>query len=271
MLYNLEFVKIGPEFKLAGVGFAGNIFIALNALTYLNDEDRLRVDMSKEECACTEIPNLFNTNNCWEYFFNQIDYSPECINFTSLLQARLHYDTENFDCPELYLSLKEKFYKNFELKKEIKEAIETFYEQHISGKITLGVQVRLTDMKHYHNVYGVERYIEKVKEILTANPSIEQIFVATDDSEVLTVFEKNFDIPVIFHKNMFRATKELLHTEPYDRFDDNRLNHRYLMGVECLYEILTLSKCNFMLKAHKSSISIVACILSENIKKIFTL
>lgn len=63
MLYNLEFIKIGPEFELAGVGFAGNIFITLNAILHLGNDDTLRVDMTKEECACTEKTKLFNTDN----------------------------------------------------------------------------------------------------------------------------------------------------------------------------------------------------------------
>ena len=46
MNYKLEFVKIGPTHEVAGVGFAGNIFIIMSALYHLkNDEDRMYVDM----------------------------------------------------------------------------------------------------------------------------------------------------------------------------------------------------------------------------------
>ena len=72
MKYNLEFVKIGEDFKFAGVGFAGNIFITLNALTYLSEEDSMFVDMETNECVCTEKNvNIFDTKNCWEYYFNR--------------------------------------------------------------------------------------------------------------------------------------------------------------------------------------------------------
>ena len=37
MNYNLKFVKISNEHQFAGVGFAGNIFITLNALSYTTD------------------------------------------------------------------------------------------------------------------------------------------------------------------------------------------------------------------------------------------
>lgn len=47
--------------------------------------------------------------------------------------------------------------------------------------------------------------------------------------------------------------------------------HRYKLGVECLQEIFTLSKCDYLLKAHTSAISIVTVILAENLKKVFKL
>jgi hypothetical protein len=58
MKYKLEFVKISPKNKFAGVGFAGNIFIILNALTYLSLDDSLFVDMETNECACTETDDV---------------------------------------------------------------------------------------------------------------------------------------------------------------------------------------------------------------------
>ena len=48
MKYKLEFVKIGEDFKFAGVGFAGNIFITLNALLHIPDNEKLFVDMEKK-------------------------------------------------------------------------------------------------------------------------------------------------------------------------------------------------------------------------------
>ena len=49
------------------------------------------------------------------------------------------------------------------------------------------------------------------------------------------------------------------------------LNMPRKSGLECLKEIITLSKCDYMLKADVSSISITAIILSEKIKKIYKL
>jgi hypothetical protein len=40
--------------------------------------------------------------------------------------------------------------------------IDDFYNKNIKDKITLGVQVRLTDMKHHHNVASINVYIDKI-------------------------------------------------------------------------------------------------------------
>ena len=272
MLYNLEFIKIGPEFELAGVGFAGNIFITLNAILHLGNDDTLRVDMTKEECACTEKTKLFNTDNCWEYYFNQanLPINQPYNTLNSLLSAKIQYG-DSFTNPKIYSDLKHRFFSNFSLKDNVKQSVDSFYNQNIKGKHTLGVQVRLTDMKYYHKVSDVDVYLRRVDSLLEEDSSIEQIFLATDDSRVIAIFQEHFSVPIVYYTDMFRADDINPHNEPYDRFKSYPNNHRYNMGLECLQEILTLAKCDCMLRAHISSISILACIFSDNLKNIYTL
>ena len=275
MKYKLEFVKISPEHKFAGVGFAGNIFIILNALTYLSPDDRLFVDMETNECACTEVDTLIlNTKNCWEYYFDQTSIATyekfEYLN--SLISANIHYDDKNFFLDSSkFIQLKKTFFNSFKLKENISTEIDNFYSTKIQNKCTLGVQIRLTDMKHYHKVAGTELYIKKINEILHENSNIEQIFVATDDIRVIDELKNSIKIPIVYYEDMYRANDQNLHIHPYDRFTDSRTQHRYLLGVECLKEIFTLSKCDYMLKADVSSISIIASIFAENIKKVYRL
>lgn len=273
MKYNLKFVKISKDHKFAGVGFAGNIFIVLNSLMYITENDELHVDMETNECCCSdETQTLFDTKNCWEFYFNQTSKDSISSEFDSLLDAKIYYNTSDFFMyPEKFIELKNKFWKNFDLKEGIKNEIKLFYENNILGKKTLGVQVRLTDMKHYHNVSPVEKYVNKINEILLLNPEIEQIFLSTDDSEVIDYLKSKIDKKIIYYENMFRATKDDPHLHPYDRFNNERPMHKYLIGVECCQEIFTLAKCDYMLKADVSSISIIASILSENIKKVYKL
>ena len=272
MKYKLTFIKISPEHKFAGVGFAGNIFIILNALTYLTENDTLFVDMETNECVCKEnLFDLFKTNNCWEYYFtqNKIEDNEEYINMNWKMNLNIKYNDNYLDLSK-YIYLKKLFYNSFKINDNITRIINTFYNDNLENKKTLGVQIRLTDMKYHHNVASVDVYIKKIKEILNEN-NVDQIFLATDDSNVINVLLDNIDIPIIYYKNMFRANSINLHNNPYDRYNDNRENHKYILGVECLQEILTLSKCDYLLKADISSISIVSIILSENIIKVYNI
>lgn len=273
MKYKLKFVKISPSHEFAGVGFAGNIFIVLNALEYISIEDKMYIDMETSECACTDNEQtIFPTKNCWEYYFDQTDNTNINVEYNSLLSAKINYeDRDVFVYPENFTKLKEKFWSNFKLKKYLSDEINEYYNNNILGKITLGVQVRLTDMKYHHNVSPVNNYITKVKEILSNNREISQIFLSTDDYNVIDIFKKNIDLPILYYEGMFRADNNNLHINPYDRFHDERQLHRYLIGKECCQEIFTLSKCDYLLMADISSISIIASILSENIKKIYKL
>lgn len=273
MKHKLEFVKISNQHLFAGVGFGGNIFIVLNALTNISNDDLLVVDMETNECVCTQ-PNLkdYNTNNCWEYYFNQskIDINEPFNRTNSLVPGKIGYGNgDTFLYPENFTELKNKFYKSFQLKPYVNDLLNDFYIKNLKDKINLGVQVRLTDMKKHHSVSGLDSYVERINEILKLHPEIEQIFVSTDDNEVISVLKNSLSKKIVYYDDMFRADNSNPHTDPYDRYNSSREHHKYKLALEGILEIFTLSKCDYMLKADVSALSMVATILSENIKKVY--
>ena len=273
MKHKLEFVKITKSHLFAGVGFGGNIFIVLSTLSNLPDEDILIVDMETNECACTQSDlKKFDTKNCWEFYFDQSSIQDGEIfkKTNSLVQGKINY-TSNFLVPNDFENLKKKFYKSFQLKPYIIKILEEFHTNNLSGKITLGVQIRLTDMKNNHSVSGLDSYIRKINEIIETNPQIEQIFISTDDNKVISTLENTFTKKIIYHEGIFRADESNLHLNPYDRFNSSRQHHKYYLGLEVILEIFTLTRCDYMLKADVSSLSMVATILSDKIKKIYEL
>lgn len=277
MKHKLEFIKISPQHEIAGVGFAGNIFITLSALSFVNGEDRLYVDMETNECICTEKTDvlLHDTNNSWEYYFDQVKINDgdEVNHMNSLVRGNLTYnDINSFMSPEHYLELKGKFFNNFKIKNYVNNEINEFYRDNIEGKITLGVQIRLTDYTYGgHNYPPFEVYVKRINEIIIEQPEIQQIFLATDDGKVIPKLKEALDIPVLHWEDMFRADDVNLHLNPYDRLESERPLHRYKMGIECMKEIFTLTKCDYLLKAYTSSMSIISVILSENIKQVYKL
>ena len=273
----IQFHKIGQSHRFAGAGFGSNIAIALNIINNLSTDDTVYIDMETVPCVCTEENfNKFNTSNCWEYYYDQISL-PKGAEIISSLKT--DFDKPNFDYRDVNLSdysnLQSKFNKSFKLKDYIKEELDLYYNNVLKGKQTLGVHIRLTDMAHHNNRYynnknPLDSYINKIKFILSENTNINQIFIATDDSKVLPIIEKSFNIPVVYH-NLYRATNERDHIDPYERYEDDREFHKYHMGLECIKEIYTLSKCNYLLKAPVSAISNTAVYLSTSINKLYKL
>ena len=273
MIYKLEFVKISKDHLYAGVGFAGNIYIILNVLTNLTNEDSLCIDMETNECVITQNDLTdFDTKNPWEFYFDQNNENVFTkLNTMMSFKSNLEYKKYMYSDPEKYKDLKLKFFNNFKFKPYLKTIIDQFYENEIKGKITLGVQIRMTDMKHHHNVSGIDIYINKIKQILIEIPEIEQIFISADDNLAIESIKKSILIPIIYHKDMFRADAYNLHLNPYDRYSNERKFHKYILGLEILKEIFALNKCDYFLQADISSISLVSIILSENIKKVYFL
>jgi hypothetical protein len=96
-----------------------------------------------------------------------INNDEEFVSMDSLISAKINYeDREMFMYPQNFIELKNKFYNSFHLKPYLKELLKDYHVNNIEGKVTLGVQVRLTYMKHYHNVSGINKYVDKINQIL---------------------------------------------------------------------------------------------------------
>tara|TARA_R100000544_G_scaffold32200_1_gene18525 strand:- start:955 stop:1764 length:810 start_codon:yes stop_codon:yes gene_type:complete len=265
----LQFQKIASAFEFAGVGMGGNLFIILNSLLNSDIEDSLYVDMETHACVCTEDNfNKFNTNNCWEYYYDQMKKP----NTTNIVTNKSEHAILNYKKVPLvdYSDLQYKFNNNFKLKDYLKNELDSYYNNNLKDKITLGVQIRLTDMAQHHKVSPLSKYLIKIQEILNKNPSIEQVFIATDDHRAIDKVSKHISIPIIYHK-AFRASDSDPQTDPYDRMRNNREFHKYNLSKECIKEIYTLSMCNFLLRADVSAISNVAILLSNRINTLYNL
>jgi hypothetical protein len=276
MQYKLVFVKSHPSHRLAGVGVGGNVMIVLSMISNMTDEDSLFVDMETHECICSEDFFFEGTHNAWEYYFYQPWFNHTRDTKTLTMQetgvVNFSYEDPSFGMDLAALApWKKRFYNNFALKPALRNFVDAFYEKNIKGKVTLGVQIRLTDMQHHHKTKGLVYSIVKAQEIIKEHPEINQIFLATDDETIILPMQKQFSIPVIYHKGIFRATETQRNNDPDDKLVSDRNLHRYLLGLECLQDIFTLTKCDYLLKADRSAVSIVACVLAENIKKVYGL
>jgi len=276
MQYKLVFIKTHPSHLIAGIGVGGNVMMVMSMISNMTDSDSLYVDMETNEVIWTQNKLFSDLNNAWEYYFTQKPLDPAkpiktlSVQETGNINFRYEDDSIGEDL-SLYTPWKNRFYSNFSLRPALQNSVNDYYDVYIKDKVTLGVQIRLTDQKYHNHTKGLDVSITKMRQILSENPDIEQIFLATDDETIIPRVTNSVPLPVIYQEGIYRANEYDRQLNPYDRMEATRKNHRYLLGFECLQDIFTLTKCNYLLKADKSAISIVACLLAENIKKVYTL
>ena len=141
----LQFQKIASSFEFAGVGMGGNLFIILNSLLASKKDDNLYVDMETNSCVCTEDDfNKFNTNNCWEYYYDQMA-KPDTDNIVTNKSENAFLNYKKVPLVD-YSDLQYRFNNNFKLKDYLRNELDSYYNNNLKDKITLGVQIRLTDI-----------------------------------------------------------------------------------------------------------------------------
>ena len=262
---SLRFQKIKQDHTYAGTGMGGNIFIVCDKILNLAPGAKLHVDMETEHCICKQDNfDRFNTKNCWEYYYNQIKKPDSIMGFFEGKQNFSYYNIEPGNS-----ELHKRFDESFQLKDYIKEFLNDYYNNNIKGIKTLGAQIRLTDMVRYHNTLPFSAYLNRIKDILNNDSTIKQVFVSTDDSTIIPKLQDSISVPLIYHKDFIRATKEMPLLDVYDRNIPVKENHQFQLSLECIYEIYTLMMCDELLRAHVSAISNVAILLSKNIKKVY--
>ncbi|MBQ6786605.1 MAG: O-fucosyltransferase family protein [Lachnospiraceae bacterium] len=147
---------------------------------------------------------------------------------------------------------------NNELNREINEVLE--------GRRTIGVHIRGTDYKQNYNNHPMyvseEEYIQAIDDLIKKQ-HYEQIFLATDDQDILNYMIMRYGKKIIYYNDVKRVSG----TESVAFSEDNRKNNKYKLGVEVLRDMLTLSYCDAIVSG-VSQVSICAKItkLSRNEK-----
>lgn len=267
--------KFGTD-KVIGLGLAGNLHLICQMILN-NPTHNIHIDwFSQGKCIVydkqySEDTKIFNP---FEYYFNQ-KYSKSSVtnSFHHPCESLPYAKCNLLNC-NLYELCKKKFYENFTLKQELQDEIDKYHDTYFKNKSVLGVQVRLTDMTHYHNVPTLEYYINKTRNILSSEKP-DCIFIASDTEVTVNKFKQAFPtMDIYYQKNIMRSELEKDAIQPQDRINtqnnivNTRKYHNYLNGKEVLMDILLLSKCDYFLRSH-SAVSDIAIIFNKNIKKLF--
>jgi len=267
----LYFIESGQP----GRGFFGEYRRLLNALYYVDVWGFVPYIVFTSKYNYSENHPVNGTSNPFEYYFEQpMVASRDCDKYRYMVSCR-ECDQElanklkpsnGYDYSDRYLDelarISNKYIRfNEPTRKYLEEGIRRL----IGEKKTLGVHVRLSDFKKgfygHPTCVSADNHLRKAKEAL-ALYGYEQVFLATDDIDTIELFRTEFGNRVVFYDDVIRTTGDVSVA-----FSENeRYNHHYLLGLEVLRDMYTLSICQGLI-AGKSQISICAMIENRNHKK----
>lgn len=143
----------------------------------------------------------------------------------------------------------------FIVRDNILEEVEFFYKKYLENRINLAILARGTEMLVYHPEYPkvqLHSWADIIEKYLVDNPDIDNIFLVSDDSDIVNVIVEKFP-DTVYLKHFFRKTtqsKEEIENKnkPWWLFSPTGdSNHRKRLGEESLIQALLLSRCQYFL------------------------
>ena len=225
-------------------GFFSNFNYVLNCLKLAESKNLIPiVDMENFPNLYNENQFIYNTNNSWLYYFDQVsDYSLEEIYksknvyFTSgVLQKNMKRDSGIKDNIVLI--------KNYiKINSRINDEIKSFQDEFIKNKKVLGILFRGQNQRfaaRHALPPSIKQMFNRTSKLLDKN-SFDKIFLCTDEQLYLDKFKEKFGDMVVCYDSLrsYNENRMLRYT---------RNLHRYNLGKEVLIEMKILSECSMLL------------------------
>ncbi|MBD5456729.1 MAG: hypothetical protein HDR23_09765 [Lachnospiraceae bacterium] len=254
----------------------------LLTLFYFADQYHLKpvVRFHKGFCYAEQHP-VNGTDNPFEYYFVQPCgiSSKDIMKYRYVLKSRkensnlaiaLNENSGGYARSEMYLNEMAKIAKKYIklndiVSGEIQRAIEGLG---IKEENTLAVHVRGTDFKNHYNGHPVQvtidEYLQEAVRVFQKG-SYDHVFLATDDTDAIEAFQKEFGDKLVFYQDVVRSNGNdtVMHSSL------PRENHHYLLGLEVLRDMHTLASCGGLI-AGLSQVSYAARIQKKSSGKEYT-
>lgn len=194
------------------------------------------------------------TTNPWEYYFQQTSdvtveeayASSNVIHYDPMYESVLFHDIDEihriYIPSDLLLATLGKIYKRYiKLNKCLESSINHYIAQLLGNKKTLGVHARGTDMKV--GLYGhpicitPDEYFDHIA-CAIEHYNFEQIFLATDDIDILYKFINKFGYKLVYFEDVIRTIGDVgVHTH-------SSTKEKYKLGFEVLRDVYALVSCS---------------------------
>lgn len=234
------------------------------------------IDMQNFPTLYNEDVMFMGTLNSWEYYFEQpmgisIEEAYKSNNYILSDISTMHKYLPYYEDRNVYRIdwhkgsiLSEHIHEYFRIKDNVKEVCEPFLREKILGKRILGVHYRGTDkkvqVKEHFLAAKLDNYIAATRKCLE-NHTVDGILLCTDETNAIERFEAEFP-GMIIHSEAFRADEN--GTEGIHLMKGvNRENHKYLLGLEVLCDMIYLSHCEYFVFSH-SNVANAALIVNND-------
>lgn len=214
------------------------------------------------------------THNPFEYYFLQTSQNKvENVMENKHVIVSRHVDSQllfpsTSKATEYLISEEEiehlgSIYKKYiSLNNETMSYINGLFLETVNSNSVLGVHARGTDFKKYnfkHPKFIPEEDYFKEIDILMEKLKYDYIFLATDDSAILSKFRIKYRDILIYYENNFRADQKI----NLAAIPNSSNGHKFKSGLEVFIDAFTLSKCNGLI-AGLSQVSIAARIMKAS-------
>lgn len=250
-----------------GLGFFALLRNAISCLVVADRFDFIPYIAYPDDSLYSEKVPINGSTNAFEYYFQQvsdvslteIESSANVVYYeTKHLNAVKYGYQEEYENVEVFSGIYKKYIK---LNKAVEDKMSGEIKNLLGEKKTIGIHIRGTDYKHgykNHPIFvTVNEYIDILQNVVQNN-KFEQIFLATDEEEIVKSISNAFPGKVVYFSDSLRSVDgKAVHTS-----HNSRLNNKYLMGYEVLRDMLTLSKCDALI-AGLSNVSLFAMIAKK--------
>jgi len=204
-----------------------------------------------------EKDRVCGTKNPFEYYFNQptsIGVRETKISSRVILSSQVHREMveliftgkrSHYQYNQRYLSIMGHIVKkyiryNSYTQNYIDEGLKKL---EIRNKRVLGVHIRGTDFRRKydnHPVYVNEEDCFMHIDRIMGSSNYDHIFIATDDQRILSKFIRKYGKQLYFYEDTERSNTN----QSVAFSSSNRNNHKYLLGLEVIRDMHTLSLCD---------------------------
>ena len=191
--------------------------------------------------------NYKERNNTNDYFGDLFYYKKEEAIHHPKVKYTSIYDTSDLKWKNYVRNLRLNmanglFEKYLGFNQKIVDEVNTYTNQHFTGKQVLGIHYRGTDKIIEAAKVTYEKLLFHTRNVLTANPDLNLIFFSSDDAQAIHfLLNSDLSIPIIYRDDSVRSeTGEPIHL--------TQANSKLIINRDAIVNCLILSKCNYLLK-----------------------